>query len=94
MSQRVTVSLKKFQSNCSELEQAVYEKTGDDKTLTENVNPDNNKVLGVNWNKFSDEFIFNFEDIADKFAKATTKRNIVHCLASIYDPIGLITPLL
>ena len=36
-------NLKKF------LEQTVYEKTGDDKTLTENVNPDDNKVLGVNW---------------------------------------------
>ena len=47
------------------------------------------KILGILWDKQSDSFIIEISN----FSKHTeTKRNILQILASIYDPLGFISP--
>ena len=44
-------------------------------------------------NKTSNDFIYDLKEIRNKFEQKPTKRNILHSLASIFDPVGLLTPL-
>ncbi len=59
----------------------IYELPSDDTTRT----------LGVLWNTCKDKFTFciNNNEIPE-----LTKRNILKCIASVYDPIGLISPVI
>ena len=51
------------------------------------------KVLGVNWNTESDEFLFDFTELI-KFARSlpVTKRSLLKLSAKIFDPLGLLSP--
>ena len=51
------------------------------------------KVLGLTWNKKEDNLCFYFDEIRSKFTKNPTKREVIHAVASIYDPLGLINPI-
>ena len=57
---------------------------------------DGEKVLGVNWNTVKDKFWFNLKDIAikDQANNALTKRSILKVLASLYDPLGILSPIM
>ena len=57
---------------------------------------DGEKVLGVNWNTVNDKFWFNLKDIAikDQANNALTKRSILKVLASLYDPLGILSPIM
>ena len=46
------------------------------------------KILGVSWDKVKDTFGVNFQ-VPDQPA---TKRGMLKFLASIYDPVGIISP--
>ena len=48
------------------------------------------KILGTLWYKQSDSFIIKIHN----FSKHLTKRNILQTLASIYHPLGFISPFL
>ena len=52
------------------------------------------KVLGMNWNTFTDEIFFNFSDLCS-FANTLplTKRSVLKVTAKIFDPMGFLTPL-
>ena len=51
------------------------------------------KILGVNWDGKTDCFHFNLEDIAKKGLEAVrTKRNLLSLSASVYDPYGVLSP--
>ena len=83
-------NLRKFQSNSAELESLVTERYG------ENDNPvieKETKVLGLTWNKKEDNLCFYFDEIRSKFTENPTKREVIHAVASIYDPLGLINPI-
>ena len=59
------------------------------------VNQKDEKILGLIWNENTDSFQFNLEDIADKGEKLeVTKRNILSILSSLFDPLGIIGPVL
>ena len=80
-------NLRKFQSNSIELENmiAAYDPTC--------MNTENSpKILGLKWDKINDTFIFDFQDISTHVIEPHTKRNVMHFIASIYDPLGLINP--
>ena len=52
------------------------------------------KVLGLEWDRESDCLIFDFTDfIAKSKSIQPTKRNILSLSASIYDPLGIISPI-
>ena len=80
--------LRKFKSNNTELENHFYLKYPED-----NEHLSKQKVLGINYNKTLDDFIFDLKKIRSKFKQKPTKRNIFHSLSSIFDPLGLLTPL-
>ena len=48
-----------------------------------------NKILGLKWGKFEDNFVFDFTEIREKFDVIPTKRNVIKAIASIYNPVGL-----
>ena len=51
------------------------------------------KVLGQAWDSDNDSLHFNFEVLANK-AKSlqATKRNVLSLLASLFDPLGIVSP--
>ena len=46
----------------------------------------------MNWDKFEDNFVFDFNEIRARFDVIPTKRNIIKATASIYDPLWLLNP--
>ena len=59
------------------------------------VNQKDEKILGLIWNQNTDSFQFNLEDIADKGEKLeVTKRNVLSILSSLFNPLGIIGPVL
>ena len=80
-------NLRKFRSNSSELENLVATE------MNENIS-DEKKVLGIYWDKSSDTFYFDLAEIVHKFHVFPTKRQVIQALASIFDPLGLINPII
>ena len=58
----------KIKSNNAELENQVYSKYPEDKEHSRK-----QKVLAKNWNKTSDDFIFNLKEIRSKFEQTPMK---------------------
>ena len=83
--------LKKFQSNDSDIEKNIVMQTDDDISL---MNITTTKVLGIFWDKQKDVLKFDFSKFLEQCLAAKTKRDILHCIASLYDPVGLINPVL
>ena len=53
------------------------------------------KVLGVAWNFEEDKLVFALTTVAEKATKLTsTKRNVLSLVASIFDPLGIISPVI
>ncbi|XP_066910509.1 uncharacterized protein [Clytia hemisphaerica] len=77
---KASFNLRKFQSNSKELESKLQSKYGE----TENPTVmGKTKVLGVTWDKESDELCFQLKSLS---SLKPTKRNVLRALASIYDP--------
>ena len=83
------LNLRKFKSNCNDLENEIYNEFPEDRMYSSD-----QKVLGVNWEKESDSLYFDFAEIRKKFLTNPTKRSVLQNMASIYDPLGLISPVL
>ena len=55
--------------------------------------PDLQKVLGMNWNIFTNNFVIDLASIWQEASKIRpTKRNVIRLVSKIYDPLGLISP--
>ena len=53
------------------------------------------KVLGVQWNFVSDQFVFDLREIATLARNIEpTKRNVVSVTAKFYDPMGFLSPII
>ena len=53
------------------------------------------KVLGIVWDKNSDQFVFRFTEIMlDAEKRKCSKRNVLSIIAGIYDPIGFLSPII
>ena len=53
------------------------------------------KVLGINWNTTTDNFVFEFSDIINITSKLNvTKKNILKVSAMFFGPLGLNCPIL
>ncbi|XP_075167480.1 uncharacterized protein LOC142239573 [Haematobia irritans] len=77
--------LTKWRSNNTEFDK--YK--GIDKFLKQDF--ESAKALGIHWNPYGDQFTFRFDDNF-KSAKAT-KRNILSISSRLFDPLGLICPI-
>ena len=79
--------LRKFHTNDPNVQTAINK--------TEKFQPlkDNLKVLGIDWHKLNDSFIIDLNKIHEAGIELpTTKRNVLKVIASIYDPISSISP--
>ena len=72
------------------MESIIFKKFPDDLKYSTNFT----KVLNLKWDKSNDYIIYDFEDIKQNFANILTKRLLIHSLASIFDPLGLIIPVI
>ncbi|KAJ0169427.1 hypothetical protein K1T71_015014 [Dendrolimus kikuchii] len=54
---------------------------------------DNIKVLGLSWNKTTDEFEYHF-NLPENDDQGTTKRMVLSAIARLYDPMGWIAPVI
>ena len=52
-----------------------------------------NKILGLRWDKFEDNFAFDLTEVRQKFDVILTKRNVIKAIASIYDSLGFLNPI-
>ena len=53
------------------------------------------KVQGTNWNYFTDEFLFKLQThVESAEGLMPTTRNVLRVIASFYDPMGLISPII
>ncbi|XP_065682350.1 uncharacterized protein LOC124816280 [Hydra vulgaris] len=77
-------TLRKFESNCKQLENLVNEQNFTSFNLT--------KVLGLLWNKKEDNLIFDFRHLTHNDDSIPMKRKVLQFIASIYDPLGIINP--
>jgi hypothetical protein len=71
---------------------------GDDSTYFEvmspNIDTHRKTVLGMEWDTSKDEFVFRFDDLIKKCDSITqTKRNLLGVSASIFDPLGFVSPI-
>ena len=78
--------LRKWRTNNSELRELIFKITE-----TDNLSHDE-KVLGIPWDDRKDVFVYDFSELINN-AK-TTERNVLKLLASFYDPLGMIQPIL
>lgn len=97
--------LRKWTSNNEELQQifdndrsdSTTMETGDDIKYLETqmkASGEVKRVLGIEWDTLSDEFVFRFDEFAQKaLLLKPSKRNVLKVAASIYDPLGLISPI-
>ena len=83
--------LRKFQSNSNELEELVY--SNHPETKPESI-PEQNKVLGIMWYKNEDYIAFDIQSFVKNFNPVPTKRRVLHALASLFDPMGLLNPVI
>ena len=60
----------------------------------EEFNIEGDKILGITWNENEDTMIINLKNyIKEAESVVVTKRNVLSVIASFYDPIGLIQPI-
>ena len=78
-------NLRKFRTNNKKLGQS-FEENGKD--------TNGGKVLGIEWDEFTDKLIFRLSDIfKNSLNVKPTKRNILAIISSIYDPVGYMQPI-
>ena len=82
--------LRKWNSNSKELQAFFDEKESPELKGSSRLK----KVLGVEWDLDSDEFLFRFDEVIN-LAKSLlpTKRNVLKVAATFFDPLGFISPI-
>ena len=97
----------KWKSNDNKLLEAIKVETKEVKESTEqevtyakeslgtNINEEEDKVLGVKWNRVEDNLVYDFKETIERAESLEpTKRNILSIIASMFDPLGLVSPIL
>ena len=62
--------------------------------VIDDCNDSSQKVLGMTWNKKQDTFEFSFAHQLSLFESVVSKRGLLSVVASFYDPLGLISPVI
>ena len=88
-------NLQKWLSNSKSLQEKIAEYESKYFGESAIVNREKNqKILGVKWVLNSNELVFNIRDLIDEYNNITpiTKRVILKFVASIFDPVGVLSP--
>lgn len=80
--------LRKFMSNCVDILSDSFENSS---TMLHFGEPHENKTLGLLWDSQADVFKYSIKDLNDT---APTKRKILSCISQIFDPLGLVQPVI
>ena len=84
--ERSAMNLREWNSNCLEFLQSLP--TGERSAMSDATN-----VLGLLWNQFEDTInIPGFDKAA--ISEVVTKRDVLHSVAKIFDPLGLLSPII
>ena len=84
--------LRKWSANSSELLSHIPKDWLEvDNTESQNLFKEQ-KLLGIRWNSESDRLSFNIEAL--KYQGTVTKRKVLSIIASLYDPLGLLSPVI
>ena len=84
------LNLRKWKSNVEELAEKIA-------NVENNIEQDkgDEKVLGLIWDRSSDRLKFNFEEILrDVSVENVTKRSILSSTAKVFDPLGILSPVI
>lgn len=81
--------LRKWSSNCPELLQDMPQDYCETPLILRSENQPTHSILGIKWNPLSDDFSYVIKNPSD----ALTKRSVLSAIAQIYDPIGILSPL-
>ena len=83
--------VKLLKKSNSELKKQLQDARKDIKLLQQKlgVKPTESKMLGLRWNKKDDTL----RVIIEQTTGPVTKRNILSCLAKVYNPLGIASPL-
>ncbi|XP_062703587.1 uncharacterized protein LOC134286039 [Aedes albopictus] len=84
------LQLRKWASNCPQILQAVPEHLRDERTLLDLEAASPVKTLGLQWNTRTDEFCFEVPKHSDVYP--ITKRIVLSDIARLFDPLGLVGP--
>ncbi|RCN28463.1 zinc knuckle [Ancylostoma caninum] len=84
--QTAGMNLRAYASNATKLNHYFEEKE-------QNKIPEVQKLLGLQWNTTTDDLIVHLPSQPPNNVK-WTKRKVLKCVASIYDPLGLVSPLI
>ena len=83
--------LRKWASNCPEALEGVPDEDREMKLPIELNEPNTIKALGIHWQPCSDKFLFSAQ--TPKILQPT-KRSILSNIASLFDPLGLLAPII
>ena len=85
------LQLRKWQTNDTNLQKRINQAEGDNSII----NTKESKVLGVNWNLDQDNLTVDLHEIYQTSLDVTpTKRNILKLIATVYDPLGIMSPII
>ena len=104
---KASFNLRKFGSNSAELRRKIEESEQEQGTglykdqrrsSTHSSTPTQesvpHQVLGVNWDIYNDQLLFDIGDVAKQMKEThPTKRNVVSLATRFYDPLGIISPI-
>lgn len=91
MMSSASMKLCKWNTNSSELQNEWKQRNKDEILEIKGLNP--LKVLGLTWNRVTDEFMFETNELIDFLQnKRDTKREVLQAAARIFDPIGFLSP--
>lgn len=86
-----SMKLCKWYTNSWELRDDWKQRNDDEIVEIKGTNP--LKVLGLTWNRESDEFMFETNELIDFLQnKRDTKRGVLQATAHIFDPVGFLSP--
>ena len=89
-------NLRKWRTNDPKLRQLINESSQSNQETTQmDQKCEATKQLGVLWNENTDELLFDLKQpVAEASTKLPTKRNVLKIIASFYDPLGVIQPVI
>ena len=84
-------NLRKWRTNDEDLRKFI---NAQEEISSDVIGPTGDKVLGITWDEIQDELVIDLTPVVEEAVQLTpTKRNVLKVIASIYDPLGFLQPI-